>query len=347
MRIADKTLFDRQHGDLSKPAFGTMTWIPLVLVLTLFPWSVLPAQQRWHRGNTHTHTNRASPDVVVQWYKENGYDFVVITDLNYRTPVERLDAVVGAPGRFLVLAGVEVSDDFEGRIVDISGIGVRHAVQPQDGATIAERLNRAARAIRNAGGVPIVNHPNLTWALTAADIAAGEEVRHFEVWNAEPGMHNLGGGGSPSTEEIWDEVLSTGRVLYGVAADDAHAFHGEFSPDKANPGRAWIVVRAAELTSEAILTAIDRGDFYASTGVELNRYEVDQHGIRLELPPGRERNPTRYRTYFIGEHGAVLKRDESLTPSYEFQGDELYVRARIQASTGGVAWTQPVFLQQP
>jgi hypothetical protein len=41
-----------------------------------------------------------------------------------------------------------------------------------------------------------------------------------------------------------------------------------------------------------------------------------------------------------------LKVDESRSPSYRFKGNELYVRARVQDSDGGVAWTQPVFVRR-
>lgn len=312
------------------------------------------AQPRWYRGNTHTHTinsdGDSAPDAVVRWYKEHGYHFVVLTDHTYRdrgvlTPVEGLNAVFALPGQFLVLSGVEVTDNFEGQPVHMNGIGVREVVLPRGGASIAEVLARNAAAIRKAGGVAQVNHPNYLWALTAEQLAGGGSAQHFELWNGHPGVHNLGGGGRPSTEEIWDAVLSTGRVLYGMATDDSHHFKPECAPQVVCPGRAWIVVRASELTREALLTALERGDFYASTGAELKSYAVDASGIRIELPEGDRRNPTRYRTYFIGKDGAVLKQDDSLTPAYTFTGGELYVRARIEASNGAVAWTQPVFVK--
>jgi hypothetical protein len=149
----------------------------------------------------------------------------------------------------------------------------------------------------------------------------------------------------PSTEEMWDAVLSTGRVLYGMATDDSHHFKPECAPQVVCPGRAWIMVRASELTREALLEAMARGDFYATTGVELKSYQADASGIRIELPEGDRRNPTRYRAYFIGKDGAVLKQDDSLAPSYTFTGSGMYVRVRIEASNGTVAWTQPVFLK--
>lgn len=322
----------------------------LVLALLILFCGTTAAQPRWYRGNTHTHTvnsdGDSSPDSVVRWYKEHRYNFVVLSDHDSLTPVEGLNAVFAAPGKFLVLSGEEVTDRFEGAPVHLIGIGVRKAVTPQGGASIAEILNKDAQVIRAADGLPHINHPNYGWALTAEQIAAATEASHFEVWNGHPLVSNHGGGGKPSVEEIWDRVLSTGRVLYGLATDDAHHFQGEFSRERVNPGRGWIMVRAGELTAEALLAAIARGDFYSSTGVELKGYEVTEREIRIELPEEAGSTATRYTTFFIGKDGAILKRDETMKPAYPFMGDELYIRARIEASNGALAWTQPVFLKK-
>ena len=116
---------------------------------------------------------------------------------------------------------------------------------------------------------------------------------------------------------------------------------------------------AKELTPEAIIAAIDRGDFYAvkhhlTFPIQFEDYQVDKNGIQIVLPkidkdvgwslPGH--NNAAYRTFFIGKDGKVLKVDESLTPAYQFKGDELYVRARVECSDGAIAWTQPVFVEK-
>jgi hypothetical protein len=40
----------------------------------------------WFKGNTHSHTRisdgNASPEYVVNWYHEHGYNFLVLTDHN-------------------------------------------------------------------------------------------------------------------------------------------------------------------------------------------------------------------------------------------------------------------------
>jgi hypothetical protein len=319
-------------------------WMAILLFVSL-----AAAQGQWYRGNTHTHTafsdGDAAPSVVVRWYKEHGYNFVVITDHDRYTPIDQgdfyasnLTADFGQPGKFLVIGGEEVTDK-----VHLNAINVRESIKPQGGTDPVDIMNRNARAIRAAGGLPQVNHPNWHWRVNADQLIAATEVKHFELFNAGRDCNNSGGGGAPSTEEMWDRVLSSGRVLYGLASDDTHSLFGEFSMWQADPGRGWIVVKAAELSALALVAAIDRGDFYASNGVELVDYEQSDQEIRLELPPDK-RHEVRYRTYFIGRDGQVLKRDDSLKPTYRFRGDELYVRARVEASNGTMAWTQPVFL---
>ncbi len=328
-----------------------------------------PAPGTWYKGVVHAHANwgvpqlpTTSPDVVVRWYREHNYNFVSVTDLNYYTPPEGLKSLFDAPGRFLVVPGTEPSKDPiqpGNKIVDTIGIGINGPVAPPTGDTVPAVLDSEARAIRRAGGLPIAAHPNLTYALTAADLLASDQTggpRFFELWNTEPGMNNLGGGGKPSTEQIWDAVLSTGRLMYGTAVDDSHHFYDfiasrETGQPLSNPGKAWIMVRATELSVRALLDAMNRGDFYASTGVVMDSYEASPAGIRIVLNdkprdlgwslPGA--NPQLYRTEFIGKDGKVLKLDESLTPAYSFTGGELYVRARVTSSDGQLAWTQPVF----
>jgi hypothetical protein len=325
----------------------------------------------WYKGAIHAHANwgapqlpTTAPDTVVRWYKEHGYHFAAVTDLNYFTRPTGLKALFDAPGRFLVVPGTELSQDPVqpgDKIVDTLGLFVDGEVVVPKGETVKAVLELQAAGIRKRGGLPIAAHPNLTYALAAEDLLdsdRGSGPRFFELWNTEPGTNNLGGGGKASTEQLWDAVLSAGRLMYGTAADDSHHFYEFVSARQSgkrlsNPGRAWIMVRATELSARSLQQAMLRGDFYATTGVVLEAYEADKTSIRIRLSdaprdlgwsrPGA--NPQLYRTEFIGKGGAVLATDTSLTPSYRFSGRELYVRAKITGSDGEVAWTQPVFLK--
>ena len=67
----------------------------------------------WYKGNTHTHTinngGDSTPDEVVRWYRSHGYQFLVLTDHNFLTRVDGLNAVHGAEEKFLVVQGEEVT----------------------------------------------------------------------------------------------------------------------------------------------------------------------------------------------------------------------------------------------
>src|SRR5690606_22647180 len=104
----------------------------------------------------------------------------------------------------------------------------------------------------------------------------------MEIANAHPLVNNMGGGGVPSTEQIWDDLLTGGMTIYGIADDDSHTFKRPGDRTVALPGQGWIYVRANELTREAIMAALDRGDFYASTGVELEDLVADAAGITIK-----------------------------------------------------------------
>ena len=83
-------------------------------------------------------------------------------------------------------------------------------------------------------------------------------------------MNNLGGGGVPGLEEVWDRLLSSGKLLYGIAVDDAHHFKRPWDPTASSPGHGWVYVRSAALEPRPLVEALERGDFYSSTGVVLD-----------------------------------------------------------------------------
>lgn len=304
-----------------------------------------PETTRWFKGNTHTHTlnsdGDSTPDDVVRWYREHGYHFLVLTDHNFLTSVDALNALHGADDQFLVMKGEEVTDRFGDKPLHINGLDVAQRIQPQGGSSVIDALNRNVAAIRRARGVPHINHPNFGWAISREELQQVRDNRLFEIYNGHPLVNNDGGGGVPGLEEAWDTILSNGVLLYGLAVDDAHTFKQPGNPEVAGPGRGWIMVRAPRLDARALLEAIERGDFYASTGVELAQLEVTASSVTVGV---RVRASAKYRIQFIGQGGRVLQ--ESIEPQaiYTISGSEGYVRARVLESNGRRAWIQPVMV---
>ncbi len=301
----------------------------------------------WYKGNTHTHTlnsdGDSSPDDVARWYREHGYQFLVLSDHNFLTSVDGLNALLGADEQFLIIPGEEITDRAGGKPLHINGLAVDHVVPPAGGATIVEALQKDIDAIRAANGVPHLNHPNFGWAVTAADIVRVRNDKLFEIFNGHPMVNNIGGGGMPGLEEMWDVILSSGKLLFGLATDDAHHFKRPGDPAAAGPGRGWVVVRAARLAPRDIIAALERGDFYASTGVVLSDIQRTPSQLTVSITPD---SWSRYTTRFIGKDGRVLAETGANPAVYAIKGDEGYVRAVVLESNGKKAWVQPVMLER-
>ena len=301
---------------------------------------------RWYKGNTHTHTlnsdGDSTPDEVVRWYRSHGYHFLVLTDHNFLTSVDGLNALHGASDKFLVIRGEEVTDKFGDMSLHINGLDVAREVKPQGGASVVDVLQRNVDAIRQANGIPHINHPNYRWSITKDQLQHVKNNRLFEIYNGHPQVNNAGGGGVPGLEEAWDAILSNGVLLYGLAVDDAHEFKDPGNPAVAGPGRGWVMVRAERLEARALLAAMERGDFYASTGVSLSDYRVTAKDMTVTV---NKTTFSKYRIQFIGKGGRVLKEALDSPATYTFTGAEGYARARVLESNGAMAWTQPAIVR--
>ncbi|MBN2012789.1 PHP domain-containing protein [candidate division KSB1 bacterium] len=303
---------------------------------------------KWYKGNTHTHTTNSdgdsSPEVVTKWYRDHGYNFLVISDHDTLTEVDDLNKTFGKAGEFILITGSEVTDylESEKKAIHVNSLNPTKNVLPQGGENPVEMLQNNIDAIREASAIPQINHPNHRWSLTANDLKQTQNCVLFEVHSGHPIVNNLSGGGFPGVEEMWDDILSSGKLIYGMGADDAHKFIDPWDKSGARPGQAWVVVRALELTPTAIVNALEHGNFYASTGVELIDYQVDDKGITIDINAGKR---AKYRTLFIGKYGKVYKEAIANPATYEFQGGEMYIRAKIIDSNGCMAWTQPIMLE--
>lgn len=301
----------------------------------------------------------------------------------YRTLFEK-------PGAFMLIETEEVSAGMAKVPVHINAVNVAEAIQPiKDLATVKDVLRANMQAIAEHAlkqGRPVLahlNHPNFRWALTAEDLAYVVEDKFFEVFNGHPMVYNDGlpDRAESSMDRIWD-VANTIRIaelnaapLFGMGTDDSHNYHG----GDVSPGRGWVMVRAEKLEPNAIVEAMQRGDFYASSGVTLKEVRFDKDSKTLQIEIAAEEGVT-YTTQFLGTRkgydravekvptpegdnvpfrlryskdvGAVLASSDSLMPSYTLKGDELYVRAVITSSATPKnpiepgqktkAWTQPV-----
>lgn len=398
---------------------------------------------RWYKGNTHAHSHWSDgdefPEMVADWYKSHGYDFLALSDHRVLmagerwVPVDRgerffpmlvvekcqkrfgadwlelraegddhqvklktLDefrSKLEEPGRFLLIQNEEIDTQVGDHNVHMNAVNLAECIQSKTAQTIADTISLNVLMIQeqaNRLGRPILaqaNHPDWPeYDVVAEDLAGALPLRFFEVCNTGPWGRHFGDATHPGLEKLWD-IANTIRIakmkeppLYGIASDDAHAYQ-QFTPGHANPGRGFIMVRAKQLSADVLLDAMNRGDFYASTGVTLRdiAYDAQKRIVSVEVEP--EANVA-YTIEFIGtpegvdpagepvpsangqpekrpgrkyspEVGKVFASVQGTSASYQLTGKELYVRAVIRSNKPIAnapntsvqqqeAWCQPV-----
>jgi len=314
-----------------------------ILALVCLAWdSALAGNWFWAKGNLHTHTTNSDGDTppkdVAEWYRNHGYQFLVISDHNKVTDIADLDA--DPDDGFVLVPGEEVAVLGAKPPLEVNAIGITETlVPPHIPGTRSRSLARLVDSIRSAGGIPMVNHPNFNWSFGHRELLQVKAPYLLEVLNTHPYVNSFGNAAFLPVEQTWDILLSKGKTVYAAATDDAHHFK-EMKPHLANPGKAWVFARVPELSREAILAALARGDFYASTGVELEDYNFDGREFKLRIKP---KEGQRYLIRFVGRWGRILRETAGASASYRLIGKpepDSYIRCKVIAGDGTVAWTQ-------
>jgi len=306
------------------------------------------------------------------------------------------------PGKFLLMPAVEITQSLDDVNVHLNYVNLPDVIPFLKGGPLGKAVDPAKWTVpelirHNAAEVAamskamrrpsmlMVNHPQwVYWDIKPQDLIDSPEVRFFEVCNGGSAFAPPAEAPNLSNDTFWDAVnafrsLNGAPLLYGVGSDDTH--HYLFLKPKQRLTDAWIMVRSTALTPEALLSAMDSGDYYATTGVYLEDVAFDARrrklSVKVQAAPG-----VQYRIRFITtkrgfdqtvhmvERPAEKGRGDRTIPvysedigrtvalvdgvkaSYRMADDDLYVRARIESDVPSedaphyhpdveVAWTQP------
>jgi len=316
--------------------------IALVFAVLCLPGTSFAQDWIWARGNLHTHTTNSDgnmpPEFVADWYKTHGYQFLVISDHSKYTDVTPLDT--DPNDGFVLIGGEELGVRGAKRPIHANAIGISATIPDPTALTRpGKSLKNLVEVIRKAGGIPQVNHPNFGWSLTHREILEIQGPYLMEIANCHPAVNNAGDYAYLPVEQTWDILLSNGRTVYATATDDAHNLNPE-KPGGAMPGKGWIYVRVREITPTAILDGIRKGDFYASTGVQLEDFSFNGKEFQVKVIP---KSGEKYLIRFVGKWGQILQETDGTSAIYRVKAahePNAYVRAKVICTDGTVAWTQ-------
>ncbi len=229
------------------------------------PWApaMLSAERRWYGGDLHVHSEEsgdasATFDQIVDLARGRGLDFVVITDHNTSSHVERLADRQQGLTDVLLVRGAEVTT-YAGHGTAL-GIGdyVDHRVGL--GAVNAESI---IDAIGAQGGAFSINHP----ALELGELCIGCGWNHADTpWDKVAGLEIQTGNAdltaalfTPRSIAIWDREEDAGHHLAALGGSDDHRAGMETGSLPARIGSPTTMVLADALSEPALVAAVRAG----------------------------------------------------------------------------------------
>jgi len=234
-----------------------------------------PYQGLWLAGDAHMHTNFSDggPDTIAdraQEARENGLDFIVITDHDYyfhsRAELDAYyDAVKSVDSAYPdvnVIWGLEWTTSSQ----DI----LAYDITPDDFEPYIDTWitpQEAITAIHNAGGVAYMAHPWFPNGTAYDELAGMQNMTGFEGQN----------GRKPFFTEVgaeWDQLLMAGKRYFVIGNNDAH--------DGVEAGAMVATfVYCPDSTKEGIIEGYKRGCIYYS---DSTRFGSDSRPVfRMEF----------------------------------------------------------------
>ncbi len=288
----------------------------------------------WLKGNIHTHTTATdgvrTPQEAVDHYRENGYDFLAITDhgtLIDTSPLES-NGITLIPSQ-----EISVGSSAAGTTTHIVALNIKKTLPLTD---FDKRINpqKAIDLTAEQGGLTIIAHPY--WSgLQLGDLLPLKGYLGVEIYNHTCEVYRGTGHSSPQI----DGLLVSGRHPLIFASDDHHGNPEPLKDDDTCGG--WIMVKARDRSSAAIIDSIKRGLFYASSGPTLKEITHTTEGIHVRTSPAKT-------ITFVSQPslGSRFHNPKEPLEEYTYPGrdGEKYVRVEVTDSEGRKAWSNPIYL---
>ncbi len=156
------------------------TSLPTITVAVLLALAALVGAEeaRWFKGNTHTHSlwsdGNDFPDMIADWYKKQGYDFLVLSDHNVLSEGERWMKVPDVEKRRRAI-GVPVLRKYLTRFgdewVETRGEGAAEEVRLKTLAEIRPKFEEAGKFLMIEGEEISANYKGAPIHMNAINVA--------------------------------------------------------------------------------------------------------------------------------------------------------------------------------
>ncbi|UCH02020.1 MAG: CehA/McbA family metallohydrolase [Candidatus Bathyarchaeota archaeon] len=293
----------------------------------------------WYKGAFHIHTTvsdgKLSPKESMKLYQRLGFDFMILSEHE-----KIVDYASLAPPGLLTIPGVEyeAGELYNGHRYHIVAIDIPADFQlkrVREFTSVQDTIDQ----ITASGAEAVIAHP-YWYGMMFSDLMKITDYLGIEVfnWGCEAGI----GGGRGLSSPHWDQLLSSGRKIYGFSGDDTHYY----SYDVAG---GWIVVKSSDLTRENIMAAIRKGEFYSSSGPNIVDLDVSRGTIKVTCDPAKFINfvtmPTLGKRIDAKRKTPLKSCEVKIKQDLFFGGNPKgYIRIELEDLMGKRCWLNPIFL---
>lgn len=310
--------------------------------------NLLPETGTVFKANLHCHSTLSDGSLTIdelkKAYIEHGYSIVAFTDHDRYFPHNDL-----CDETFLAINGYEV-DISEPRTKTNNHIKCYHfncydtqperenpvEIPPYPAYYDMEGINAFIKKVKHDGFIVCYNHPH--WSLqTLDDYRDLEGLFALEVYNHSSYIH----GTAETQTHVFDEFLRMDKRVLCVASDDNHDREPLDTPESDSFG-GFVMIKAPELTTQAVMDALQNGDFYASRGPLIEEISIDGNQVCIKTSPARSisvciggRDAQRR---VVGDDDILTEAVFTLDPS-----DDIFFRLEVTDHKGYKAYSNAYF----
>lgn len=277
-------------------------------------FSYITPGAKQYRANLHSHSNLSdgnlTPEELVKAYREAGYSILAITD--HEAPYDHTDL---STDDFLMLTGYEAyirpshtcefnlykpeihlnllaKDPHNTAIVGYDAnfckympLEVaeqrRHLGELGPRRYYREYIQEFIDTANQGGYLVAYNHP--CWSMESEEaVLSYEGCYSLEIFNTGSQLIS----GYECNMALYDKFLRRGKFLYVHGADDNHN-KKPFGDLLCDSFGAWTQVLAKDLTYASVIEALEKGNFYASTGPTIENLTFDGNHVTLDCTPAQ------------------------------------------------------------
>lgn len=202
-----------------------------------------------------------------------------------------------------------------------------------------ESVNDVIKKANDEGCLVSYNHP--VWSLQDYN----DYIDLNGLWAIEVFNNTCTKCGYPDSAKPFDDLLRVGKRVFPLATDDAHSIQECFG--------GFVMISANDLKYESIFSALKSGDFYASTGPQINEISIEDGVVSISTSPVSfvcVSTDIRHTYFKWADSQPLTEVDLDIKDYLRFVGDGIkdnrYIRITVTDQYGKSAYSRAYFIDE-